>query len=87
VLPEAAIQTLWDELLAEPGAKVTIDLAQQAVTSPMGNRYTFDVDKSVKERLMAGLDDIGVTEQFSDRINAFEAAYVAEMPWISQSAA
>ena len=87
VLPEAAIRTLWDELVAEPGAKVTIDLAQQAVTSPMGNRYTFDVDTSVKERLMAGLDDIGVTEQFSDRINAFEAAYVAEMPWISQSAA
>ncbi len=87
VLPEAAIRTLWDELVAEPGAKVTIDLAQQAVTSPMGNRYTFDVDTSVKERLMAGLDDIGVTEQFGDRINAFEAAYVAEMPWISQSAA
>jgi 3-isopropylmalate/(R)-2-methylmalate dehydratase small subunit len=84
VLPEAAIHALWDELDAHPGAKVTIDLEQQAVTSPTGNRHTFDIDKSVKNRLLAGLDDIGVTQQFQDRIDAFEAAYVREMPWIAQ---
>lgn len=85
VLPEAAIHTLWDELDAGPGARVTIDLNQQQVMSPKGNRYAFDIDQSVKERLMAGLDDIGVTQRFQDRIDAFESAYVAKMPWIAQA--
>src|SRR5687767_4086953 len=59
VLPESAIRELWDELNADPGSEVTIDLAAQTVTSPTGKRYTFDIDESVKQRLMAGLDDIG----------------------------
>ncbi|HYC45137.1 MAG TPA: 3-isopropylmalate dehydratase small subunit [Burkholderiales bacterium] len=83
-LPESAIRELWDQLNAEPGAKITVDLEQQTVTAPKGNRYTFEIDKSVKERLMAGLDDVGVTQQFQDRIDAFEKAYVTGMPWIAQ---
>ena len=84
VLPESAIRELWDELNADPGSELTIDLAAQTVASPKGNRYTFDIDESVKQRLMAGLDDIGVTEQLKDKIDAFERAYVAGMPWIAQ---
>lgn len=87
VLPEAAIRALWDELKGDPGAQVTVDLEGQTVTAPGGERYAFDIDRSVKERLMAGLDDIGVTQQFQDRIDAFERAYVADMPWIAQPGA
>jgi 3-isopropylmalate/(R)-2-methylmalate dehydratase small subunit len=84
VLPEAAIRELWDQLNANPGAKVTIDLEAQTVTAPKGNRYRFDIEEPVKQRLIAGLDDIGVTQQFRGEIDAFEKTYVAEMPWIAQ---
>lgn len=84
VLPESAIRELWDQLTAVPGTQVTVDLGNQKVTGPNGASYDFGVDASVKERLMAGLDDIGVTQQFQDRIDAFERNYVAEMPWIAQ---
>jgi 3-isopropylmalate/(R)-2-methylmalate dehydratase small subunit len=84
VLPESAIREIWDQLEAAPGSQVTIDLAAQTVTAPKGNRYTFEIDESVKQRLMSGLDDIGVTEQFRDKVDAFERAYVADMPWIAQ---
>lgn len=84
VLPENAIRELWDQLTATPGAQVTVDLGEQKVIGPNGASYGFEIDASVKERLMAGLDDIGVTQQFQERIDAFERAYVAEMPWIAQ---
>lgn len=83
VLPESAIRELWDQLVADPGAQVTVDLERQVVTAPKANRYPFEIDASVKQRLMAGLDDIGVTEQFQSRIDAFEAAYLSDMPWIA----
>lgn len=83
VLPEKAIRSLWDELLADPGSSVTIDLPGQSVTAPSGARFVFDIDASVKQRLLAGLDDIGATLQLANKIDAFESSYLEDMPWIA----
>jgi 3-isopropylmalate/(R)-2-methylmalate dehydratase small subunit len=37
----------------------------------------------VRQRLLAGLDDIGVTEEYQPQIDAFEQRYFGEMPWIA----
>ena len=84
VLPEASIKRLCAQLLAQPGARMTVDLEQQSVTGPDGERYPFAIDKSVRQRLLAGLDDVGVTQQFQQRIDDFERAYFDEMPWIGK---
>ena len=84
VLPEATIKHLCDELLAKPGASMTVDLERQTVTGPDGEGHAFEIDKSVKQRLLAGLDDVGVTAQYQQGIDEFECRYFAEMPWIGR---
>jgi 3-isopropylmalate/(R)-2-methylmalate dehydratase small subunit len=63
---------------------MSVDLEQQVVAGPDGAHYPFSIDKSVRQRLMAGLDDVGVTQQYQQKIDAFERAYFEEMPWIGQ---
>lgn len=86
VLFEDAIERLCEALLAKPGATMSVDLEQQTVSGPGGERYSFSIDKSVRQRLLAGLDDIGVTQQYEQRIDHFERAYFAQMPWIGEPA-
>jgi 3-isopropylmalate/(R)-2-methylmalate dehydratase small subunit len=81
VLPLATVQDLWRQLEEKPGAKMTVDLAAQVVIAPDGTRHAFDIDATRKERLMKGLDDVGVTLEHLKEIEAFEAAYMQRMPW------
>jgi 3-isopropylmalate/(R)-2-methylmalate dehydratase small subunit len=83
VLPEAACARLRDQLHAEPGARLTIDLPAQTVTGPDGAIHRFEIDLAAKERLVKGLDDIGLVLQHAERIEGFEERYLAEQPWVS----
>ena len=83
VLPAAAVEDLWRQLGKTPGATVTVDLAAQTVRAPDGTRHSFDIDPTRKERLLKGLDDIGVTLEHLPEIEAFEAAYRLRMPWLA----
>lgn len=83
VLPATAVKGLWRQLQAAPGAKMQVDLANQTVTAPDGTQYGFDIDATRKERLLKGLDDVGVTLQHMPEIEAFEARYRAEMTWLA----
>ena len=58
--------------LAEAGSGC-IELETQTVTWE-GGQASFDIDDEVKHRLLNGLDDIGVTLQRVDAIDAFEAS-------------
>jgi 3-isopropylmalate/(R)-2-methylmalate dehydratase small subunit len=58
--------------LADAGSG-RIELEAQTVTWE-GGQASFDIDAEVKHRLLNGLDDIGVTLQRVDAIDAFEAS-------------
>ncbi len=83
VLQHEEIQAICTQLLAVPGTEITVDLERQQVLGPDNRCYTFEIDQAVKQRLLAGLDEIGVTRQFQDRIDKFEQQYVSVMPWIA----
>ena len=57
--------------IAEAGA-ARIDLDDQTVDSAAGV-VRFEIDEQVKHRLFHGLDDIAVTLQNAEAIDAFEA--------------
>lgn len=81
VLPEAAVARLSEE--ARGGNHVfTIDLPSQTVTSPSGAVFSFEIDPGRKEKLLRGLDDIGVTLTRTASIDAFEARRALEAPWM-----
>ena len=68
---------------AERGANSTIsvDLDQQEVTGPDGKTIKFDINPFKKHCLLNGLDDIGLTMEKEDQINAFEEKQKITQPW------
>jgi 3-isopropylmalate/(R)-2-methylmalate dehydratase small subunit len=72
VLPENIVRQLLDRAENEPGYKLTIDLDQQTVADERDTLAAFEIDPSVKHRLLNGLDDIGLTLMNARDIDAFE---------------
>ncbi len=64
------------------GVKITADLPNQKIVTPEKKEYSFMIDSFAKECLVKGLDAIGWTEQFTDKINAFEEKIKKEQPWV-----
>lgn len=83
-LSEAEVDQLFQETLATPGYKLTIDLASQTVTTPSGKSMHFDVDATRRENLLQGLDEIGSTLRHADDIRAYEDKRKRAEPWIFQ---
>ena len=73
---------LFNEAAANPGYRLTIDLAAQTVTTPAGKAMRFDIDATRKENLLNGLDEIGLTLRHADDIRAYEEKRKRSEPWI-----
>lgn len=74
-----------DELFAytqkNVGAEIAADLPSQKVKA--GNKsYSFDISPFNKECLLKGLDGIGWTMQFQERISKFEETTRTNKPWL-----
>jgi 3-isopropylmalate/(R)-2-methylmalate dehydratase small subunit len=82
-LPDEICRGLRAQLTAQPGATLTIDLPAQTVTDTEGTAHPFAIDPVYKERLLKGLDDIGLVLEQSSAINAFEKKYHDERPWLA----
>jgi 3-isopropylmalate dehydratase/3-isopropylmalate/(R)-2-methylmalate dehydratase small subunit len=81
-LPEDQVRALMDE--AKGGNHLfTVDLESQAVVSPSGARFTFEIDPGRKEKLLKGLDAVGETLQRRDDIDAFEERRKLTQPWVA----
>jgi 3-isopropylmalate/(R)-2-methylmalate dehydratase small subunit len=69
--PDVCAQ-LVEIVRAEPSSVVTVDVERRAVEAP-GVRATFALDEFSRNRLLEGLDDIGLTLRHESDIGAFEA--------------
>jgi 3-isopropylmalate/(R)-2-methylmalate dehydratase small subunit len=81
-LEEDVIERLFQEVEANEGYRLDVDLENQRVTTPAGEIFEFDVDAFRKHCLLNGLDDIGITLQDEDAIRDFEAKHRAARPWL-----
>jgi 3-isopropylmalate/(R)-2-methylmalate dehydratase small subunit len=86
VLPEAAVDLLFNEVAAFPGYQLTVDLERQVVVRPQGEEIPFEVQAFRKFCLINGLDDIGLTLRHAEKIKAFEAERLATKPWLAHTA-
>ncbi|MGH6791192.1 MAG: 3-isopropylmalate dehydratase small subunit [Methyloceanibacter sp.] len=80
-LPQAEIDKLIDDTSRGANAVLTVDLEAQEIRGPDGGAIKFDIDPFRKRCLMEGLDDIGLTMEKADAIQAFEQASRATRPW------
>ncbi len=83
VLPVALDEAEVDALFrfCADGNTITVDLEQCEVRFG-DQRFTFTIDASRRERLLAGIDDIGATLEFRDDILRYEQTRRQQRPWI-----
>jgi len=64
--------------------ELTIDLENQEIRRPNGGVIKFDFDEFRRNCLINGLDDIGLTLQKDEAINAFEGKRKEVMDWVER---
>ncbi|TQK63594.1 3-isopropylmalate/(R)-2-methylmalate dehydratase small subunit [Brevibacillus sp. AG162] len=73
-LSEEQVDELFNRAQNKPNYQLTIDLQEQVVRDNEGLSYPFEVDSYRRYCLLNGLDDIGITLQYEDKIAAYEAS-------------
>ena len=82
ILPQEQVDVLMKDAENGENARQTVDLEAQTITTSDGEVFSFDVDPFRKHCLLEGLDDIGLSLEKVDSIDAFEAKASAERPWV-----
>ncbi len=86
-LPRAVCDQLIEDTKLGGNARITVDLQEQVVVRPNGEKIHFEIDPFRKHLLLNGLDDIGQTMQHATAIDAYETRQRAEKPWVPALAA
>jgi len=73
-LPEAEVSELFERTAKNEGYRLTIDLESETIMDEFGLRLSFHIDPFRRECLLKGLDDIGLTLRWAERIAAYEKA-------------
>ena len=77
ILPGEVVTALLDELEANPGAEIKVDLPAQTVKLPNGSSYSFEVNAFAKDCLLNGIDELDYTLARAAEIDAFERGTLA----------
>jgi 3-isopropylmalate/(R)-2-methylmalate dehydratase small subunit len=78
-------RALLDAVLADASLELTVDVERRLVEAPaIGLETPFRLDDVARERLLRGLDDIGVTLEYRPAIDAFETRRPAWLPTLAR---
>tara|TARA_E500000331_G_C17081589_1_gene637154 strand:- start:252 stop:875 length:624 start_codon:yes stop_codon:yes gene_type:complete len=86
-LSDEICKKLRQQLGDNPGAELAVDLDAQSVTGPDQTTYNFEINAFDKHRLLNGLDDVSLTMEFDDKIEAFKQGYRSKHSWASPRSA
>jgi 3-isopropylmalate/(R)-2-methylmalate dehydratase small subunit len=81
-LPREICDQLMEDAKQGDNARLTVDLEEQVVVRPNGEKIRFEIDPFRKHLLLNGLDDIGQTLQHAPSIDSYEAKQKAEKSWM-----
>ena len=82
VLDAQIVDRLFRAMFANEGYQLTIDLPNQQIITPEGEKIAFEVGSFSKHCLLNGLDDIDITLQDENEIHAFEKKWRQQAPWL-----
>ncbi|WP_372770491.1 3-isopropylmalate dehydratase small subunit, partial [Pseudoalteromonas sp.] len=80
-LPSTTLDKLFAVTEQIEQVNVVIDLENQVIKSEQFDDIGFDIRPDIKQRLLSGLDFIGVTETLNDKIDAFEQQLASQRAW------
>jgi 3-isopropylmalate/(R)-2-methylmalate dehydratase small subunit len=78
-LPKATVEKLIEAVRADPQTVITVELTERTVTAPNVHE-TFGMDDFTRQRLLNGLDDIGLTLTHEAELEAFESSRPSYRP-------
>ena len=85
-LPATTITKIHQDCLAQEGYQLEIVLsAASPYVRAAEQKYEFEIDASVKHRLLEGLDEIAITERLQDKIENYEQKRQQDEPWLGIS--
>ena len=84
-LPAEVVGQLFKDVMATPDYRLSVDLPAQTLMKPTGEVVRFDFNPGLKDRLVHGLDGIGITLQDADDIRSYEDRRRQEAPWLFTS--
>ncbi len=71
-LPDDVAADLMEQIEAQEGYRLMIDLEAQQVVQPDGTSHPFEIGDFEKHCLLNGLDEVGWTLRFDEQISAYE---------------
>lgn len=80
-LSETEVERIFQAVHKDPGLEATLHLVDQTLTLHTSREisFHFEIDPSVKDRFLQGLDDIGITLKEEKAIRAFEAKHNTQL--------
>ncbi|MEM7732307.1 MAG: 3-isopropylmalate dehydratase small subunit [Pseudomonadota bacterium] len=81
-LPQDQVDLLMEDAERGANAIMTVDLEENLITTSDGQAIPFEVEPFKRSCLLQGLDEIGLTLEKLDHIEAFETRMAKERPWI-----
>ena len=79
VVDEETLYLLFSLFEEDPTTTVTVDLANQALVLPGGQKVTFPIDPFAKHCLLNGVDQLGFLLNEDDAISLYEADHTARV--------
>jgi 3-isopropylmalate/(R)-2-methylmalate dehydratase small subunit len=82
-LKESEVEEIFQMVERYEGLEATVNLEEQRVTLhlPEEISFHFTIDAAVKNHLIRGLDEIGLSLQHAAEISAFEKSHDAQSHW------
>ena len=73
-LDHDTVQALFEEVRNTEGYTLTVDLQSQKIIKPDGSSIDFTIQPFLRDRLLHGWDQIGLTLQHEEKITEYERA-------------
>lgn len=82
-LKESEVEEIFQMVERYEGLEATVNLEEQRVTLhlPEEISFHFEIDPAIKNHLIRGLDEIGLTLQHAGEISTFEKSHDAQSHW------
>jgi 3-isopropylmalate/(R)-2-methylmalate dehydratase small subunit len=74
VVAEPIVEAIWRAIEADPDTQIVVDMERLRVEVPAaGIDESFPMDPQTRHRFLNGLDDVGITMNHADKIDAHES--------------
>ncbi len=81
-LPDEQVDELFEQASQSQPIELTVDLEDQSVRGGDALVYQFEIEDVRKNRMLKGLDEIGLTLEHANAIREFESRHRLVNPWL-----